>query len=274
MDPLISNQFLSSVKLRMHVLNMAKIGNSVHIGCAFSLIEILAVLYGKFVALDLSNPKNPSRDLVCLSKGHGVMAVYACLYELGILEEFHLSKYFSDGSLLKGLSDSHVPGVEVSGGSLGHGITVATGYALAISLKNEKRRVFCIVGDGEMNEGSIWESLLFAAHWKLSNFILVVDANQFQAMGRAIDVLNCESFVDKLNAFNFETWECDGHSRAELEMAFDSAVNSQNLKPKAIIARTVKGKGVSFMENNNVWHYTRLDEETYKDSLAELREYT
>lgn len=251
---------------------MAKNGNSVHIGCAFSLIEIFAVLYEKFVTIDPDDLNNSERDLVCLSKGHGVMAAYSCLFELGLLEEVHLRNYFSDGSLLKGLSDSHIPGIEVSGGSLGHGITVASGYALAISFKKQDRKVICIVGDGEMNEGSVWESLLFVAHWKLKNFILIIDANQFQAMGRSSDVLNCESFKDKLDAFNFETWECDGHSREELSQVLNFAYSSQNSKPKAVIARTIKGKGVSFMENNNIWHYTRLDETTYNKSIAELRE--
>lgn len=253
---------------------MAKVGNSVHIGCAFSLIEILAVLYEKFVSIDLNNTNDKNRDLVCLSKGHGVMAVYACLYELGILKKEYLDNYFSDGSLLKGLSDSHIPGIEVSGGSLGHGITVSTGYALSIKLRNQNRNVYCVVGDGEMNEGSIWESLLFAAHWELNNFILIIDANQFQAMGRAEEVLNCEPFKEKLNAFNFETWECDGHSRINLELVLNAAKSSNSLKPKAIIARTVKGKGVSFMENDNIWHYTRLTEDTYMKSLNELKEIT
>ncbi|TGL99808.1 transketolase [Leptospira jelokensis] len=251
---------------------MAKNGNSVHIGCAFSLIEIFAVLYEGFVSMDPNDLNHSERDLVCLSKGHGVMAAYSCLFELGFLDEVHLTNYFSNGSLLKGLSDSHIPGIEVSGGSLGHGITVATGFALAIALKKQNRKVICIVGDGEMNEGSIWESLLFIAHWKLKNFILIIDANQFQAMGRSSEVLNCESFKDKLDAFNFETWECDGHSRKELKLVLDSAYSSNIAKPKAIIARTIKGKGVSFMENNNIWHYTRLDETTYKQSIAELRE--
>nr|WP_269750417.1 transketolase [Leptospira chreensis] len=263
---------MSSINLRKNVLDMAKRGNSVHIGCAFSMIELFAVLYEKFVAMDLNDLSNPQRDLVCLSKGHGVMAIYSCLYELGVLAEEHLHNYFADGSLLKGLSDSHIPGVEVSGGSLGHGITVATGYSLAIHLKQENRRVYCFVGDGEMNEGSIWESLLFAAHWKLKNFILIVDANDFQAMGRSSEVLNCESLKEKLTAFNFETWECDGHSRKEIEKTLTFATESTVPKPKAIVARTVKGKGVSFMEDDNIWHYTRLNEDTYQKSLAELKE--
>jgi transketolase len=251
---------------------MAKNGNSVHIGCAFSLIEIFALLYEKYVRLNLSNVSDPNRDLVCLSKGHGVMAVYSCLSELGLLDRKHLDNYFSEGSLLKGLSDAHVPGIEVSGGSLGHGVTVAVGHAFAIKQKKQDRNVFCIVGDGEMNEGSVWESLLFAAHWKLDNFFLVVDANEFQAMGLSTEVLNCESFFAKFEAFNFEAYECDGHSREALDRAFTSALSHSTVKPKAIVARTIKGKGVSFMERVNAWHYSRLDENTYSLAMKELAE--
>ncbi|TGL57198.1 transketolase [Leptospira ognonensis] len=266
-----SGKYLASNVLRQDVLNMAKVGNSVHIGCAFSMIELFAVLYEKFVRFDINDLYHPERDLVCLSKGHGVMAIYACLLELSVLDKYHTDHYFSEGSLLKGLSDSHVPGIEVTGGSLGHGITVSVGYALAIKFKKQDRKVFCFVGDGEMNEGSVWESLLFAAHWKLKNFILVIDANDFQAMGRAKDVLNSEPFKGKLESFNFETWECDGHSRSEVESIYEKAVRSEDERPKAIIARTVKGKGISFMEDDNVWHYTRLVDETYALASAELK---
>jgi len=264
------NMPLNSNVLRKHVLAMAWSGNSVHIGCAFSMIELFAVLYEEFVHFDILDPKNGDRDLVCLSKGHGVMAAYACLIELGVIDSSAISEYFSDGSLLKGLADCHVPGIEVTGGSLGHGITVATGLALAIQKKQQERKVFCLVGDGEMNEGSVWESLLFAAHWKLNNFILIVDENGFQAMGKTSDVLDCGSLRAKLTAFNFESWECDGHSRRDISHALSLALSSTDERPKAIIAHTVKGKGVSFMEANNEWHYARLDKDSYTAALSEL----
>lgn len=250
---------------------MAMNGSSVHIACAFSLVEILTVLYSKFLNFEKSNPNNPSRDLVCLSKGHGVMAVYSCLFEMGVLPQEYIDNYFKDGSVLKGLSDAHVPGIEVSGGSLGHGVTVAVGRAFAIQRKKENRKVFCIIGDGELNEGSVWESILFAAHWKLKNFVLIIDANQFQAMGLSTEVLNLEPFAKKFEAFNFETYECDGHSVEKLEQIYQSILDSKEEKPKVIIARTVKGKGVSFMEGDNIWHYTRLNEESYKAAMGELK---
>jgi transketolase len=187
-----------------------------------------------------------------------------------MIKDLEIENYFSDGSSLTGLADSHVPGIEVSGGSLGQGITVATGIAISKKLDNSPSKIFCIVGDGELNEGSTWESIMIAAHRELNNFILIVDANSFQAMGRCQSVLNMESFKAKFEAFNFEVLECDGHNIIELEKNLATLINSHSPKPKALIARTIKGKGVSFMEDDNTWHYTRLDQETYQKALSEL----
>jgi transketolase len=261
---------ISPKTIRQHILKMAKTGNSVHIACAFSLVEIITVLYQNFIRLDKNNLKHPDRDIMCLSKGHGVMALYACLYEIGLLEEKHISNYFADGSFLKGLADAHVPGIEVSGGSLGHGVTVAVGQAFALKLKKKNNFVYCIVGDGEINEGSVWEALLFCSHWKLDNFVFILDANEYQAMGLCTEILNCEPFLKKLEAFGFDTWECNGHSVSELNTILKQITLAQNGKPKAIIARTIKGKGISFMEKNNAWHYTRLNDDTFVDCFKEL----
>ncbi len=165
--------------------------------------------------------------------------------------------------MLTVLADSHVKGIEVSGGSLGQGITVATGIALSKKIDKSASKIFCIVGDGELNEGSAWEAIMIAAHRQLNNFILIVDANSFQAKGRCHSVLNME-------VFNFETIECDGHDVLELEKNMSILLNSTSSKPKALIARTIKGKGVSFMEDDNIWHYTRLTKETYEKALSEL----
>lgn len=256
--------------LRKIILRMAYNAKSVHISCAFSLVEITHVLYTKFVDTKKLLALTPDRDFVCLSKGHGVMAIYASLYKLGMIKEYEIENYFSDGSMLMGLADSHVPGIEVSGGSLGQGITVATGIALSKKIDHSSSKVFCIVGDGELNEGSAWEAIMIAAHRQLNNFILIVDANSFQAMGRCENILNMESFKAKFEAFNFETLECDGHDTSALEKNISTLVNSSSPKPKALIARTIKGKGISFMEDDNIWHYTRLNEETYKKALSEL----
>lgn len=257
--------------LRKIILKMAYQAGSVHIGCAFSLVEICQEIY--FNQIDKEKLKSfaADRDYVCLSKGHGVMAIYASLYCLGIIKEEEIENYFKDGSSLTGLSDSHVPGIEVSGGSLGQGITVATGIALSKKIDQASSKIFCIVGDGELNEGSAWEAIMIAAHRQLNNFIVIVDANSFQAMGKCESVLNMESFKAKFEAFNYETLECDGHDDEELKKNLTTLVNSKSDKPKALIARTTKGKGVSFMENDNIWHYTRLTSETYQKALSELK---
>ena len=255
--------------LRKTILDMAYAGSTVHVPCAFSLVEIVSAAYGKFLNTG-KNPSDPNRDYFILSKGHGVMAVYSCLKELGWLTNDEVKNYFKDGTKLKGLSDAHVPGLEVTSGSLGHGLSVAAGMALGLKLKKSNQKVFCVVGDGESNEGTIWEALLFAAHWKLNNLIVIFDCNGFQAMGRTEDVLNLNSMHDKLKAFNFETVSVDGHSVSELDQTLNNLLNSKSSLPKAIIANTIKGKGVSFMESKNEWHYTRLTESTYQDALKEL----
>jgi transketolase len=270
MEFFITSFNFSSSALRKTVLKMSFAGQSVHIGCAFSIIEIVQVIYSKLVDVTKIQKLDKDRDYICLSKGHGVMAIYACLYELGMIKEEEINTYFSDGSSLTGLADCHVPGIEVSGGSLGQGITVAVGIALSKKLDKSNSLVYCIVGDGEINEGSAWESILIAAQQQLNNFILIIDANRYQAMGTCESVLNMEPFKAKLEAFNFETIECNGHDVALLENNFRTLINSTSNKPKAIIARTIKGKGVSFMEDDNIWHYTRLTKETYDQAIKEL----
>tara|TARA_R110000868_G_scaffold153644_11_gene379203 strand:- start:12276 stop:13073 length:798 start_codon:yes stop_codon:yes gene_type:complete len=259
-----------TAKLRKTILKMAYNANSVHIGCAFSIVEIVHTLYSKFIDIKKLKELSTHRDYLCLSKGHGVMAIYANLLELGILTEEDINNYFKDGSSLTGLADSHVPGIEVSGGSLGQGITVATGIAMSKKIDGLDSKTFCIVGDGELNEGSAWESIMIASHRQLKNFILIIDANSYQAMGRCESVLNMESFKAKFEAFNFEVQECDGHNLNDLENSLTTLINSKSNKPKALVARTIKGKGVSFMEDENIWHYTRLDQDTYNKALSEL----
>lgn len=259
----------SPKNLRKTVLDMAYSGATVHIPCAFSIIEMTSVIYDKFLNIGQGHD-DPARDYFVLSKGHGVMAVYACLKELGWLTEAHIQNYFKDGTPLKGLSDCHVPGLEVTSGSLGHGLSVAAGIALGLKFKKSPQKVYCIVGDGESNEGTIWEALLFAAHWKLNNLIVIFDCNGYQAMGTTDEVMNLNSMKAKLEAFNFETLEVGGHSTQELELALTKLVRSEGLKPKALVANTLKGYGVSFMAGQNQWHYTRLTPETYKAALNEL----
>lgn len=260
----------SSVELRKVVLKMAYAGSTVHIGCAFSIIEILAVLYRNHLRYAGNNPQAVDRDYLVLSKGHGVMAQYACLNEKGWLPKNDLDKYFSNGSRLKGLSDSHVIGCEVTSGSLGHGLSVGVGMALAAKLAKTDQHCYAIVGDGEMNEGTMWEAMLFATHWSLDNLVVIIDENGFQAMGKTVEVMKLGSLQNKFSAFGFETMTIDGHDEFEIDRTLVKLKASKNGMPKAIVARTVKGKGVSFMENQNIWHYTRLTEDSFGAAMAEL----
>ncbi len=256
--------------LRQTVLKMAYSGSTVHIACAFSIIEILSVLYRHHLRYPGNNPAAPDRDYLVLSKGHGVMAQYACLYEKGWLNKTDLDNYFKDGSTLKGLSDSHIPGCEVTSGSLGHGLSVGVGLAMAAKLQAKDQFCYSLVGDGEMNEGTMWEALLFARQHALDNLIVIVDENGFQAMGKTHEVLYLGKLADKFSAFGFDVLEVDGHNEAELHHALTHLKEQKNGAPKAIIARTVKGKNVSFMENDNSWHYTRLNEATFAQAMEEL----
>ncbi|MBK8971923.1 MAG: transketolase [Hahellaceae bacterium] len=257
-------------RLRRTVLEMAYAGSTVHIGCAFSIIELLAVLYRRFLRYPDNHPDAEGRDFLVLSKGHGVMAQYACMVERGWLGPEDVSNYFKDGSHLKGLSDSRVPGLEVTSGSLGHGFSVGVGMAMGALRRGTDQKVYAVVGDGEINEGPIWEGALVAAHHGLHNLMLIVDKNGFQAMGTTDEVLALGDLDAKLASFGFDTVTVNGHDEAAIEAAITTLWQRPGSKPKALIANTVKGKGVSFMENDNRWHYTRLDAARYAAALAEV----
>lgn len=257
-------------RLRRTVLEMAYAGSTVHIGCAFSIIELVSVLYRNHLRYPGNDPRAEGRDYLVLSKGHGVMAQYACMRELGWLNDAHIQGYFADGSDLKGLSDSRVPGLEVTSGSLGHGFSVGVGIALGLQRKITDQKVYAIVGDGELNEGPIWEGALIAAHHRMDNLMLIVDKNGFQAMGTTDDVLALGDLSGKFNSFGFETLEVDGHNESAVDIAIRQLWDTGVGKPKALIARTVKGKGVPFMESDNRWHYTRLNAQTYAEAVDAL----
>lgn len=256
--------------LRRTVVEMAYAGNSVHLGCAFSIVELLACLYGRHMRYDRTDPKDPARDYLVLSKGHGVMAQYACLLQLGWIVQDDIEQYFHDGSRLKGLSDAHVPGCEVTSGTLGHGLSVGVGMALGAQRRGTGQRCYAIVGDGELNEGAIWEALMFAAHARLQNLMVVVDANGFQAMGPTDDVMALGDIGARFAAFGCDVITVDGHDMAAISRAIETLQAMDNGKPKALVAKTVKGKGVSYMENDNAWHYLRLNAPQYEQALREL----
>jgi transketolase len=249
---------------------MAHAANAVHVACAFSLIEILSVLHRHFLRYPDNAPDAADRDHLVLSKGHGVMALYACMVDLGWLSESELEAYLDDGTRLMGLSDSRVPGLEVTSGSLGHGFSVGVGLAFAAARRGTDQRTFVIVGDGEMNEGPIWEGMLFASHHRLHRLVVIVDENRFQAMGRTSEILDLGNLSSKFDAFGFETRTVDGHDPEALRSVIGELLDSSSPRPKAVVARTIKGRGVSFMEDRNDWHYTRLDDETLARALDEL----
>ncbi len=265
-----ADQRFAPARMRRTVLEMAYAGSTVHIACAFSIIELMTVLYRNHLRYPGNDPRAEKRDYLVLSKGHGVMAQYACMRELGWLDDSHIQGYFKDGSELKGLSDSRVPGLEVTSGSLGHGFSVGVGIAMGLQRKGTDQKVYAIVGDGELNEGPIWEGALVAAHHRMDNLMLIVDKNGFQAMGTTDDVLALGDLLAKFSSFGFETLEVDGHDEAAIDATIRQLWAAGPGKPKALIARTVKGKGVPFMESDNRWHYTRLNPDTFGEALEAL----
>ncbi|WP_395669373.1 transketolase [Rhodoferax sp.] len=265
-----SNRRFDPARMRRTVLEMAYAGSTVHIACAFSIIELLTVLYRCHLRYPDNDPRADGRDYLVLSKGHGVMAQYACMRELGWLNDIDIQGYFKDGSDLKGLSDSRVPGLEVTSGSLGHGFSVGVGIALGLQRQGTDQKVYAVVGDGELNEGPIWEGALIAAHHKLDQLMVIVDKNGFQAMGTTDDVLALGDLSAKFASFGFETLEVEGHNEAAIDAAIRHLWATSPGKPKALIARTVKGKGVPFMESDNRWHYTRLNADTFVQAVAAL----
>ena len=261
---------LIAKKIRKNILDMAFSGSTVHLGCALCLVEIFAVIYRNHLNYDFFDPLDPTRDFLVLSKGHGVMAQYACMKELGWLDEKTLLNYFADGTDLKGLSDSRVQGLEVTSGSLGHGLSVGVGIAFGHHLKKVNQKTFVIVGDGELNEGACWEAIQFAGHHQLQDLMIVVDKNNFQAMDATSEIINQENLKIQIESFNFNVVDLDGHDEQALDQAIQDLFELRNNRPSCIIANTVKGKGISFMENKNEWHYRSLNQSLYDSAISEL----
>ena len=256
-------------RLRLHSLRMVHRTGSSHIGSCLSLADIMAVLYGDFVSFEPTKPEWEERDRVVISKGHAAAIVYATLAESGFFPVERLEGYAQNGQSLSGhVTHSNNPGVEVSSGSLGHGLSLAIGFAIAMRAKGIKARSIAVLSDGECDEGSIWEAILFAPHHKLSNLVAVVDYNKIQSFGRVADVLDLEPFADKWRAFNWYVQEVDGHDHDALKAAF--AATADDLRPSVIIAHTVKGKGVSYMEDELAWHYKSPSAEQLEKAIAEI----
>lgn len=254
-----------ALKARKKVLEMIFKAQSSHIGSCYSAIDILTVIYN---LANIDKELKEDRDRIVVSKGWIAAAVYYFLAEKGIIPKEDLDLFNKDNSKYIGLIEPTVRGIESAGGSMGFGLPFGVGFALAKKLKKEDGKVFVLMGDGEMDSGTTWESALIAAHNKLDNLVVIVDSNGLQAMGKTEEVLALEPLKEKWKAFNWEAREIDGHNFQQIEEAIQTSSN----KPKMIIARTVKGKGVSFMENDNIWHYKAPSEEEYKKALEELHE--
>ena len=256
-------------RMRLKALEMAYRGgqNGAHLGGGLSAVEIMAVLYGDVLNVDPCAPFNPQRDRLIVSKGHCVLAYYTALYENGFLSAQDLEGFEKNGCHWHGHAMRDLlHGIEFSGGSLSMGMSFAVGEALACKAKGLKCRIFVLVGDGECDEGLIWEAAMSAAHYKLDNLCVIIDKNQLQYDGETEIVLNINSLSEKFNAFGFDVEEVDGHDCDQLV----KALNTRSEKPRCVIAHTIKGKGVSFMENDKAWHHHTLNEAQYIQAREEV----
>ena len=256
-------------KLRKRSLNMAHNAgkNGAHLGGGLSLVEVFATLFGAILKIDPKNPFDETRDRLIVSKGHCVLPYYSVLNEFGFIGDDELSAFETNGAILHGHATRDLQlGIEFSGGSLGLGLSFAIGVALAGKINKQSYRVFCIVGDGECNEGIVWESLMSASHFGLNNLTIIVDHNKLQYDGHVAHVMNMISLREKFSVFGFHTVEVDGHDVGQL---YNALTQTDSALPQAIIAHTVKGKGVSFMENKKEWHHSVLSKEHYDQAMME-----
>jgi transketolase len=264
-----SGQTVTSEKIRKIIIEESKRANVGHIGSALSIADIIAVLFES--ELRMAGTNDPERDRFILSKGHAALALYAALHLKGILDECRLQTYCSDGSLLGVHPEHRLEGIDFATGSLGHGLAFGAGVALAARLTNNDYRAFVLVSDAECNEGSLWETVMFAGHHRLSNLIAIIDNNGQQALGKTKDVIDLSPIGDKWRAFGWEVLEIDGHSPNELRSTL-SGLDCRSGPPSVIVANTVCGKGVSFMEGKVEWHYLPLSEAQYGQALRELED--
>lgn len=255
--------------IRADALRMTAATKASHIASCLSIADILAVLYSNVLQFRANEPKWPARDRLVVSKGHAAAIVYAVLARKGFFRVEELSTYTHDGSIFTGHVSHHVPGVEFSTGSLGHGLPVGTGMALAAQRMSTGHRTFVLLSDGELDEGSNWEAILFAGHHKLRDLTAIVDANGIQSFGTVSEVLELEPLPDKFRNFGWLVREIDGHDHAALRTALEPTPVNET-RPVLVLARTVKGAGVSFMENELRWHYRSANPQELQDALAEV----
>jgi len=257
-------------ELRADIIRMIAAAGSGHPGGSLSVIDVLAVLYDKHLRHDPKRPDWPGRDRLVLSKGHACPALYAVMAWKGFFPKEELMTLRKQGSRLQGHPERHrLPGIEAATGSLGQGLSIALGMALAAKLDGTGQRVYTVSGDGEMQEGQVWEALMAAPKFKLDNLTLIVDCNNGQIDGRVSEVMPLEPLAEKLSSFGWDTRTIDGHDLAAIDAALASAKAVKG-KPQAIVAKTVKGKGVSFMVGDNTWHKRVYTDDEYAKAMAEL----
>lgn len=244
--------------IRRHGVEMTHLSGGSHIGAILSVADIMAVLYADVLHIDCDNPKMGNRDRIILSKGHAGASVYAVLAESGFFPVEELKTHYQNGSRLSGHVSHHLPGVDFSTGSLGHGLSAGVGMAYAAKKDRKDHKVYVVLGDGECDEGSVWEAALFANHFRLNNLVAVIDHNHMQSLDFQENTLEIENFGDKWRAFGWNVIEINGNDHGELKTAFQKAEKysrHESHKPTVIIANTIKGYGISFMQNDILWHY-------------------
>ena len=256
--------------IKINAVKMTCKSGASHIGAILSLADIMATLYGKILHYNVKNPKDENRDIFILSKGHAGVAQYCALAEIGMIDKKDLEGYYTYGSLLSGHVSHKVRGAEVSTGSLGHGLGLAVGIAYSFKLDKKDNQVYVLMGDGECEEGSVWEAVMLAVQLKLDNLHVIVDRNNMQALGDCKDIIDLNNLEDKFKAFGFNVLSCDGHNFNELVKSLSAKCDN---KPSVVVAHTVKGKGVSFMENNILWHYRNPNQEQAEQAIKELEDY-
>jgi transketolase len=256
-----------AARIRRTVIERARAAGVGHVGSALSIVDLVAALYGR--ALRLPSPDDTDRDRFVLSKGHAALTLYAALHERGIISRELLESYCSDDTALGTHPEHAVPGIDFSTGSLGHGLSIGAGAALAARLQGSSRYVFTLVSDGECDEGSLWEAVMFAAHHRLSNLVAIVDLNGQQAFGYTREVLDLSPLAERFRAFGWDAREVDGHDPDGVAALIES-FRGQPGPPHVLVARTIFGRGVSFMEGTIDWHYWPLDDEHYARALADL----
>jgi len=258
-----------SRKIRAQIAHMMHKANASHIGSCFSIVDILTVLYSGILQVTPDSIHSPQRDRFILSKGHAAAAVYANLCEAGFFTRDLLERYCQNAAPLGGHITANVPGVEVSTGSLGHGLSIGCGMALASRSEKQQYRIFVLMSDGECDEGSVWEAALFAPYHNLENLTIIIDYNKIQSFDRVKDVLDLEPLADKWKSFGWAVQEIDGHNFEVIKKTFMD-IPFEKGKPSCIIAHTIKGKGISFMEDKLEWHYKSPTKEQLELSLKEL----